>query len=128
MFNPFGALATIIVGFKGIAKADEWFRLGVSVFMTAFVNFWGGWGLAGLAIYKGAGEVLGLGFPAADAMVALAGGFLAGCVAMAVSVLLLWKRSPLTKGTSILALGRIEEEAIKKLGEEGVTYTEKPKK
>lgn len=127
MFNPFGALATIIVGFKGISKADEWFRLGASVFMTAFINFWGGWGLAGLAIYKGAGEAVGLGFPADNALAALVGGFLCGSVAMAVSVLLLWKRSPLTKGTSILALGRIEEEAIKKLGEEGVSYSEKPK-
>ena len=123
MFNPLGALATIIVGFKGIGKADEWFRLGASVFMTAFLNLAGAWGLGGIAIFSG----LASGFPKGDIVVAVGGGFLMGLIAMAVSVLLLWKRSPLTKGTSILALGRIEEEAIKKLGEEGVSYTEKPK-
>ena len=111
-----GAISTIIVGIFGVMKKGKrrwaWFRFAMSIFGTAFVSFWGTWGVIG-------GGALTAG---AEPIVALATGFFAGALTMATAVLALWLRSPLTKGIPILAPMKVEENL---LDEDGFVYTEK---
>ncbi len=110
------ALSQLIVGVHGIHKNVKlkwaWFRFGSSIAGTAFISFWGTWGVVG-------GGALASG---AEPLLALISGFFAGALTMATAVLALWKRSPLTKGIPIMAPMKVEEELLK---DEGFVYTEK---
>ncbi len=113
----FNAIATVIVGWmsvnKGAKLAEDWFRLGMSLFGTAFIWFFGVFGAAGLASLK-----------TGDApLVALVTGICSGSGAMAVAVLALWKWSSLTKGIPILAPMFLEQKVL----ETGFAITEPTK-
>ena len=96
-----------------LKQRDEWFRLSLSLFGTAFVTFFGMLGIVG-------GSTLAAGQPFA---VAFFGGFFAACLAMAAAVLALWKRSALTRGIPILAPMKVEKEVL----EESWSLTEPAK-
>ena len=105
-------LAELIVGLyrahresgKQMEVAEQWMKLGMSIFGTAFVSFFGVFGIVG-------GSMLASGQHFA---VALTGGFFAAALATAAAVLALWKRSTLTRGIPILAPMKVEEEVLKK--------------
>ena len=87
---------------KQMEIADQWFKLGMSVFGTAFVTFFGMLGIVG-------GSTLAAGQPFAIAFFA---GFFAACATTAAAVLNLWKRSALTRGIPILAPMKVEEKVL----------------
>jgi len=108
-----------------VEHADDWFKFSLSLTGTAFVTFLGVWGASGLALLgiqnavplSGLPAQAGIGIPpwpvaVAMCVIALTGGFLAGCLACAAAVLALWKRSPLTRGIPILAPMKVEEKVL----------------
>jgi hypothetical protein len=105
MFDLARAIAELITGIYKVRKdtdqAEEWFRIGVSLFGTAFVSFWGTWGLSIWALY-----------PRFGLWPALVLGYADGCIVMASTVLILWKRSPLMRGIPIAAPMNVEQRAL----------------
>ena len=112
MFDLARAIAELITGIykvrQNTAQAEEWFRVGLSLFGTAFVSFWGTWGLSIWALY-----------PRFGLWPALVLGYADGCIVMASTVLILWKRSPLMRGIPIAAPMNVEQRAL----EQGVALT-----
>lgn len=114
---PFGAIASLITGFYGVHKKmrqrQAWFRLGMSIFVTAFISFTGTWGLTIVALNeRGVGD-----------LTALLLGFAWGLIVMSASVVGLWLRSPLTKGMTIMVPRKIMEQEQ----DQDQTYVEKSK-
>lgn len=112
ILNPFEAIGSFILGLIKAGKVQAWTRLFVSVFGTAFVSFFGVMGATIPCLYSQLG-------PAGS----LTLGFAAGCLAMATSVLFLWRRSELTKKLPIVVPGGIEEALRKVLEKESMVIT-----
>ena len=112
MFDLARAIAELITGLYKVSEQNEqmveWVRTGLSLFGTAFVSFWGTWGLSIWALY-----------PRFGLWPALVLGYADGCIVMASTVLILWKRSPLMRGVPIAAPTNIEQRAL----EQGVSLT-----
>lgn len=49
--NPWDGLAKFVNGWIAEGHMQKWWRLGVSVALTAFIAFFGTWGVTGLAYY-----------------------------------------------------------------------------
>jgi len=104
------AISNLIVGLyraqressQIIAQRDEWFKLSLSIFGTALVSFMGTLGATG-----GAALLAGI-----DPWMALASGFFSACLTTAAAILMLWKRSTLTRGIPILAPMKVEEQVL----------------
>ena len=100
----FGAIASLITGFYGVHKKmkqrQAWFRLGMSIFTTAFISFTGTWGFTIVTLHE----------QGADDITALLLGFAWGLIIMSVSVVGLWLRSPLTKGMTLVVPRKIMEQ------------------
>jgi len=99
-----GAIGNLITGFYGVHRRmrqrQAWFRLGMSIFATAFVSFTGTWGFT----------IVTLSEQDADPQTALVLGFAWGLIVMSASVVGLWLRSPLTKGMTIMVPRKIMEQ------------------
>ena len=111
------AISSLITGFYGVHKKmrqrQAWFRLGMSIFVTAFVSFFGTWGLTIVALQE----------KGTDIWVSLVLGFAWGLIVMSASVVGLWLRSPLTKGMAIVVPRKIMEQEQ----DQDQTYLEKSK-
>jgi len=98
------AISSLITGFYGVHKKmrqrQAWFRLGMSIFATAFVSFTGTWGFTIVALNE----------QGVDPLMALLLGFAWGLIVMSASVVGLWLRSPLTKGMTIMVPRKIMEQ------------------
>lgn len=95
--DPFNAIGNFALGYIKSGRMQKWVRFGASTLVSAFVTFWGTWGLAIPSLY-----------PVVGAVGALILGFGAACVAMSVIVLYLWRRHPLTKELMVMTLGDVE--------------------
>lgn len=100
MGDPFSAIGGLIIGFHRTGKMQAWGRLIASVLATAFVTFWGTWGLSIWTLHgtmPEAGPVwVGL-LACANAM-----------MAMASIVIWLWQKSEITKGIPIAYPVKVE--------------------
>jgi hypothetical protein len=109
-----GAIVQLVNGLhrtkKEIQQKEGWFRLIMSIVVTSFVGFSGMMGITIWSLYDQYG-----------AIGSLVLGFASGLIWMAVTTVALWKRSPMTRGMSIVVPGKIEEKVL----EASVTYTEK---
>lgn len=118
VINILGAIATLVAGLyrakkegdQIVEQRDQWFKLSLSIFGTAFVTFFGMFGAAGLAALKTGDSPL----------VSLIIAVFAASGSMAAAVLMLWKYSSLTKGIPILAPTLVEQKVL----EGGFAYTE----
>jgi hypothetical protein len=111
--NP---LATLAIGWYRTGKLQGWIRLLASCLVTAFVTFFGTFGLiVGALVNSGGVNALVIGLAAAS-------------TAMALSVLSLWLRSPLTKGIPILYPGKIEAARLTQLTDDGIVYNPNEKR
>ena len=116
-FNPFTAIGSFILGAIRNGQVQAWTRLIVAILGTSFVSFFGVFGLTVPLIYKD--------FGAAGSLVI---GLAAGCLAMATSVLFLWRKSKLTKGLPMVVPGNVEEALNKILVEETMVMSGEDKK
>ena len=103
--NPFDGLAKLIVGFVHEGHLQAWSRLAASIAATAFVSFFG---------------TLGTSIVAGHEPLAIAIGH--GSLVMALMVLAIWLRNPLTRGIPILYPGAIEAARLKQLTADGTVY------
>lgn len=114
ILDPFNALGNILLGYIKAGRAQKWGKLVASLSISAFVTFWGTWGLAISTLYSAVGPVG-----------ALILGFAAACVAMSTTVLFLWRRHPLTKELMVSVPGDIETELLKTLQDKTMVTTGK---
>jgi hypothetical protein len=112
-----GAVVQLVNGLHRTKREMQlktaWFRLIMSIVFTAFVGFWGSFGISVWALYDSHGAIGAVVLGIAD-----------GAIWMAVTTLILFKRSPLTKGMSIVVPMKIEEKAL----EASFTFTDKGEK
>jgi cytochrome c oxidase subunit IV len=118
--DPFGALVKFYAARKEVAQMERAVRLGLAVWGSSFVAFWGTWGTSIWALHAqdyGTWLCLVLGFANA-------------CISMAVCVAVLWKRNDLTKDLPLAIPGKIAEKLIEGGGAAtgGVEYSEGPPK
>ena len=111
-FSPLDALGNFILGWIKNGQLQTWVRLFVSIFGTAFVTFFGIFGLSVPLLYVDFGPVG-----------ALVIGLATGCLAMSTAVLFLWRQSPLTKKIPIVVPGKIEAELEKVLIEQNMVMS-----
>ena len=105
------ALSNFILGWIKNGQMQAWIRLLMSIFGTAFVAFFGVLGVTIVTLYPTIGTgalVIGIG---------------AASLAMAISVLFLWRSSKLTKGIPIAVTGDIEKEYQRILKEQGMVIS-----
>ncbi len=95
---------------KAIPDYDKWFRLVASISASSFISFFGIFAVAG-------GAALANHVPPLTAFVSA---IFSGAGAMAISVLYLWRRSPLTRGIPIVIPGEVAKAEI----EANKTYIE----
>lgn len=110
--DPFNAIGNFAIGLIRTGKIQGWIKLAASCAATAFVTFFGIFGLSLTAALQ-SGTLAGQ-------AIALSLGY--ASVAMAISVLSLWLRSPLTKGIPILYPGRIDAARLDTLEKEGTVF------
>jgi hypothetical protein len=116
--NPLGALAEFGLGLIREGHVQGWCRLAASILASAFVSFFGTLGLSALA-------ELQAGKPASVAIIlALAH----ASIVMALMVLALWLKSPLTKGIPILYPGKIEAARLEQMAESGTVFNPNDKR
>jgi hypothetical protein len=116
--DSFTALAQLAIGIYRTGKLQAWGRLAASCIVTAFCGFWGTWGAASIAWYMSGKPI----------MTALFLGFCKGCIAMAVLVMFLWRRSELTKKIPFVTTGTLREEEQKLALEQGLEYNPNEKR
>ena len=114
--NPFDGVARLILGIWSEGKLQGWIRLLASCSASAFIVFFGTFGLTV--------RILASGPP----VTALVMGLAAASLAMALAVLGLWIRSPLTKGLALVYPGKIEAARIQQLTEDGTVYVSNEKR
>ena len=116
--DPLSALAKFGLGLIHEGHVQGWMRLLASILATAFVTFFGTLGLSTIAQVQ-------TGVPANVALVlALAH----ASVTMALMVLGIWLRSPLTQGTPILYPGAIEAKRLEQLADDGTVFNPNDKR
>jgi len=103
--NPFDGLAKLIVGFVHEGHLQAWSRLAASILATAFVSFFG---------------TLGTSIVAGREPMVIAIGH--ASLFMALMVLALWLKNPLTRGIPILYPGKIEAARMEQLVADGTVY------
>ena len=102
-------LAKIILGVYHEGKVQAWIRLIFACSVSAFIAFFG---IFGTTLLSTQSFLVSLG---------------TASISMSVCVLLLWIKSPLTKGIPILYPGKIDTERIKQLTDDGIVYVENKK-
>ena len=110
MIDPFSAIATFGLGLIKNGQLQGWCRLAASLIATAFVTFFGTFGIAVVGLIQ------------TNSAAPLTLGLAYASISMSVAVLSLWLRSPLTKGIPILYPGKIESARLKELGDSGEVY------
>lgn len=116
--NPLDTLAKFGLGLISEGHAQAWFRLIASILATAFVTFFGTLGLSVVGSVQS-------GMPAVPAMMlAIAHSSLL----MALMVLGIWLKSPLTKGIPVLYPGKIEAKRLEQLADSGTVYNPNDKR
>jgi hypothetical protein len=116
--NPLDALATFGLGLIHEGHLQGWFRLAASIAATAFVSFFGTLGISAMTqVQQGATPHEALFLAAAHAS-----------LVMALMVLGIWLKSPLTKGIPILYPGKIEAARIEQLTGEGTVFNPNDKR
>src|SRR6266705_5577395 len=108
--NPFEGIATLLIGVYRTGKLQAWARLLASCSATAFITFFATFGLTVSALAKG------------PPVVALVMGLATASLAMALSVLGLWLRSPLTRNIPLLYPAKIEAARLQELVDDGTVY------
>lgn len=116
--NPLNALASFAVGLIHEGHIQAWMRLLASILATAFVTFFGSFGLSLIAQVQS-----GVQYSAAFVL-ALAH----ASALMALMVLGIWLKSPLTKGIPILYPGKIEAARLQELADSGTVYNPNDKR
>src|SRR5437016_3724253 len=103
--NPFDGLARLVLGFVHQGIMQAWMRLAASIAATAFVSFFGTLGTSIVAAH----EPIGIAFGHAS-------------LVMALMVLALWLKNPLTRKIPILYPGKIEAARLEQLVADGTVY------
>ncbi len=116
--DPFHALASFVLGLIKHGAVQAWLRLVASLVATAFVTFFGTLGLTLTAQVTA-------GMPASTAFI-LALGY--SSLMMALMILGLWLKSPLTKNIPILWPAAIEAARVKELTDQGTVYSANDKR
>lgn len=104
-----GALSSLVIGIYHEGHIQGWIRLFVSCLATSVITFSGTFGLTLLSTKS---LILALG---------------SSMVAISVSLISLWIKSPLTKGVPILYFGEIEAARISDLTKTFEVYDENKK-
>src|SRR6266571_7986398 len=103
--NPFDGLAKLIIGLVHEGVVAAYMRLAASIAATAFVSFFG---------------TLGTSIVAGHEPLAIAIGH--ASLVMALMVLALWLKNPLTRKIPILYPGKIEAARLEQLVADGTVY------
>ncbi len=116
--NPLDALAKFGLGLIHEGHVQAWCRLAASLIATAFVTFFGTLGVSTITNIQ-------VGTPPLAAII-LAGAH--ASLLMALMVLGIWLKSPLTKGIPILYPGKIEASRLEQLASDGSVYNPNDKR
>ena len=112
MTNPLDTLVNLYLGFLHEGHAQAWCRLIASIMATAFITFFGTIGLSVMSQMQ-----IGT-LPAAAIVLAVAHASLL----MALMVLGIWLKSPLTKNIPIMYPGKIEAARLEQLADDGSVF------
>lgn len=116
--NPFDTIGTFFVGLIKEGHLQAWYKLAVSCLATIFVTFFGTFGLTGLALINSQNNYT----------LILVISLLTACLHTALAVLVLWMKSPLTKGIPIAYFGKIEAKRLEVLSSEGSVFNPNDKR
>lgn len=107
--SPFDLLSKLILGIYHEGHIQAWIRLIFACSISAFVSFFG---IFGTTLLGTSSLIISLG---------------TASVSMSVCVLLLWLKSPLTKGIPVLYPGTVDVKRVEQLEANGIVYVENKK-